>query len=947
MGKCVRSAGFFLLVSLVAAPASAASIKKIMPLGDSITDGKDVPGSYRTELWRKFAADGLTIDFVGSLANGPAELGDKDHEGHGGFRIDQIASNVTTWMNVSQPDIILLLIGTNDVIVNYDLAHAPARLSALLDAVAAARPGADVLVGSIPPFASPVYNARAEAFNDAIPGIVGAQQSLGRSVDFVDIHGRLTADDLYDGVHPDAAGCAKMAEGWYPVLRARLGPPPLSVRLTRPAEGAVISWPGDVTLEAKVSDFGGTVARVEFFAEGDQLGEAASPPYRFVWRNAAKGRFTLGARVTDTSGNTADSGPVHITLKDITAPTLNNIALEDVSRESAAVSWETGEPADAQVEYGLTDRYGIATVLDARLELRHSLLLTPLTAGTTYHYRVKSADADGNRAVSADRTFATRPPDLTRPTVRITVPGDGAVITGRAIRLAAEAADDERVAEVRLFIDDALVAKSTSPPYEFFWDTASADPESAPLVADGPHRAAAQAFDASGNSASHEISLSVDNGLPVVALTAPASGAVLYGEAALTAQAQDAAGVVSVRFQANGADLGPEDTAAPFTVLWDTTLVGDGDYSLTAVAKDLSGHAVVSSSIPVSVAQKPEVRFPGSVSAETAHFTGNPLPVQMEVRWPGMRNATPPVEPASSQLLLHFRLNKGSETVLPMRSSGQGLYTRVIDVRSADGGDLLFYGEWKDPRYGERILGPERTIPLVSSAKMLKTGNTFESPHLEPSSGYTSLVFPDGVDVPEVRLKFLGQGPDVPPLSAAAYELSIPGRNSFTKPAELTLAYLDSDGPDGNGDGRPDGSDVEEGDLKVFWHDGSGWRMIGGVVDPEKNTVTAMVRPQWAMFALMKGSLEGGRGKAARETFLSPALTDGINDLAVFGSDAREVTIYDANGQVQFHEKSSGENAMVWDGRSERGSLVPSGAYIARVQAADGSVSYQTFAVVR
>jgi len=43
-------------------------------------------GGYRTSLWNKFVADGLKVDFVGS-SNGPASLGDKDHEGHRGFRM--------------------------------------------------------------------------------------------------------------------------------------------------------------------------------------------------------------------------------------------------------------------------------------------------------------------------------------------------------------------------------------------------------------------------------------------------------------------------------------------------------------------------------------------------------------------------------------------------------------------------------------------------------------------------------------------------------------------------------------------------------------------------------------------------------------------------------------------------------------------------------------------
>jgi len=86
------------------------------------------------------------LDFVGSLSNGPNSLGDKDHEGHSGG-VDEIASSINGWLS-AQPDIIILMIGTNDMIVNFDVGNAPARLSALNQSNLL--PNAN-LVASIPP----------------------------------------------------------------------------------------------------------------------------------------------------------------------------------------------------------------------------------------------------------------------------------------------------------------------------------------------------------------------------------------------------------------------------------------------------------------------------------------------------------------------------------------------------------------------------------------------------------------------------------------------------------------------------------------------------------------------------------------------------------------------------------------------------------------------------
>ena len=44
-----------------------------MPLGDSLTDGYNIPGGYRIELVSRLDADDLDVDFVGSLRNGPEQ----------------------------------------------------------------------------------------------------------------------------------------------------------------------------------------------------------------------------------------------------------------------------------------------------------------------------------------------------------------------------------------------------------------------------------------------------------------------------------------------------------------------------------------------------------------------------------------------------------------------------------------------------------------------------------------------------------------------------------------------------------------------------------------------------------------------------------------------------------------------------------------------------------
>jgi hypothetical protein len=108
-----------------------------------------------------------------------------------------------------------------------------------------------------------------------------------------------------------------------------------------------------------------------------------------------------------------------------TPPVISNVAAGSITPTSATITWTTNENSDSQVEYGPTTAYGQSTTLNPALVTAHSQGLSGLTAGTIYHYRVKSRDAAGNLAVSGDFTFTTAP-DTTPPTVASFSPAAGA-----------------------------------------------------------------------------------------------------------------------------------------------------------------------------------------------------------------------------------------------------------------------------------------------------------------------------------------------------------------------------------------------------------------------------------------------------------------------------------------------------------------------------------------
>jgi hypothetical protein len=97
------------------------------------------------------------------------------------------------------------------------------------------------------------------------------------------------------------------------------------------------------------------------------------------------------------------------------------------------------------------------------------------------------------------------------------------------------------------------------------------------------------------------VSGSLDSVFPTVSVTAPAAGATVSATATLSASASDNVAVAGVQFRVNGANVGAEDTAAPYSFAWDTTALANGAYTITAAARDAAGNTTMSGGVPVAV----------------------------------------------------------------------------------------------------------------------------------------------------------------------------------------------------------------------------------------------------------------------------------------------------------------------------------------------------------
>ena len=208
----------------------------IMPLGDSITYGygSTTGGGYRVELFTEALAANKSITFVGSVTSGPATVSGepfpKGNEGHSGYSIDDssqtkgISPLVDQAISTYKPNIILLMIGTNDMHYAIDPPNAPTRLGALMDQITTDAPDSLLVVAQIIPTTGS-QNTLTLAYNAAIPGVIQPRVAQGKHIVMVDMFDALKvwSYTLYtDSEHPNDAGYALMAQTWYPAIQSVL-----------------------------------------------------------------------------------------------------------------------------------------------------------------------------------------------------------------------------------------------------------------------------------------------------------------------------------------------------------------------------------------------------------------------------------------------------------------------------------------------------------------------------------------------------------------------------------------------------------------------------------------------------------------------------------------------------------------------------------------------------
>ena len=289
-----------------AAPAAAENEEavKILSLGDSITDGYWTSGAYRKYMYHDLEQMGYNIDMVGPKGgnsntftyNGQSVSYDDNNAGYSGYAIQEMTTKEHrsgiletiqgTWYNgqnmiaAYQPDIVLLQIGTNDILSNYNDGITD-RLENLVNVILQDLDAdSTVFVSTIPDIDAYTradwlgsYGINAwgstqeekdrlmetvtgciDTYNTSIYNLVLKMQSEGKNVQFADINSVVDYQtDLHDGVHPNEAGYENMGNYWAGLLNdffQNHGTNPKPVTTTTTTQPAVTTTTTTTTTKA-------------------------------------------------------------------------------------------------------------------------------------------------------------------------------------------------------------------------------------------------------------------------------------------------------------------------------------------------------------------------------------------------------------------------------------------------------------------------------------------------------------------------------------------------------------------------------------------------------------------------------------------------------------------------------------------------------------------------
>ena len=235
-----------------------------------------------------------------------------------------------------------------------------------------------------------------------------------------------------------------------------------SVSLASPLAGSILQAGSTVTLSADAADVDGSVAQVEFFANGVLVGSASAAPFSVQW-TPQPGNYVLTAVATDNAGDRTTSSQAAIIANAQPTVSITAPAAGTILQLPGAVTLTAGA-ADSDGTVSKVDFYQGATLLGTATSEPYSFSLAGLPPGA-YSFSAVATDDRGGTGSSMVVPVVVNAP----PSVSLTISNTSFKAPAN-ISLAATAVDgDGTIANVAFYYGDTLITTLTSPPYAFTW----------------------------------------------------------------------------------------------------------------------------------------------------------------------------------------------------------------------------------------------------------------------------------------------------------------------------------------------------------------------------------------------------------------------------------------------------------------------------------------------
>lgn len=231
---------------------------RIMALGNSITQGSETNPSYRYQLWRMLVDSELDFEFVGSLDTNwhyeapnteqgadvaspvmgevyKAKTFNNKHEGHWGWTLQETLygkenptsykrdkGKLSEWLKGYTPDVVLMHLGTNDLIHSQNLDSTINRVERVVYQLRADNEEVAILMAKITPIPAQFANVDSSRhYNALIPELAARLSTPKSPVIVVDMNTGFNPDiHTYDSLHPNEEGEKIIAKRWFDAIMA-------------------------------------------------------------------------------------------------------------------------------------------------------------------------------------------------------------------------------------------------------------------------------------------------------------------------------------------------------------------------------------------------------------------------------------------------------------------------------------------------------------------------------------------------------------------------------------------------------------------------------------------------------------------------------------------------------------------------------------------------------